>query len=234
MKTIKQTMAACLLFGASGVMSHAAVLYTYGGQLVNEASVSLPGLGISRSSSATDTLYFRFTVTAPASNKDTENYFAGFQFYDGGSEGVGVGNTWNFYAYSAYATASGDLDIRSSNPDGVNLSGVPYQLVESSDTTTIVLRVDYVNGGNDSITVWLNPDLGLTEDAQSSSLITNFFANATFDSIRLREGGGGDGWNFSNIAIADSPTDLGFFAVPEPSTALLGAFGVMGLLRRRR
>ncbi|MCB1132062.1 MAG: PEP-CTERM sorting domain-containing protein, partial [Verrucomicrobiae bacterium] len=86
----------------------------------------------------------------------------------------------------------------------------------------------------DNITVWLNPNLALTEAAQSPSLTTNFFANASFDEIRLREGGGGNGWTFSDIVIAGNSTDTGFFAVPEPSAALLGAFGLIGLLRRRK
>ncbi len=190
------------------------VLYSFtGAQEVNETSISLSP-GISRDSSAVGTLYFKYTVAAPASNKDTENYFAGFQFYESGGERLGIGNSWNFYAYSAYATASGDLDLRSADLDGVNPSGVGYQLVESSDTTTIVFRVDYVSGGNDNITVWLNPNLALTEAGQSPSLTTNFSANATFDSIRLREGGGGGGWTFSEIAIAESATDAGFFAAP--------------------
>lgn len=93
--------------------------------------------------------------------------------------------------------------------------------------------MDFVSGGNDNITVWLNPDLGQTEAAQSSSLTTTFQANATFNEVRLREGGGGAGWTFSDIAVAQSGTDSGFF-VPETSSALLGGLGLLGLLRRRR
>jgi hypothetical protein len=44
-----------------------------------------------------------------------------------------------------------------------------------------------------------------------------------------------NGGTFS-VALADSNTDLilRFTAIPEPSTALLGGLGVLGLLRRRR
>lgn len=232
MKSVHKTLLASLLLGASTAPTHAAVLYHLTGpQLVNEANVSLSP-GVSRDNSATGTLYFRYTVTNPASNSTTENYFAGLQFNESGSERLGIGNTWDFYAYSAFATATGDRDLRSANPDGTNGSGDPYQLVESTDMTTIVFRVDYVNGGDDTITVWLNPNLGLTETAQSSSLTTNFFANATFNDIVLREGGGGDGWTFSDVAIAESFSEIA--AIPEPSATLLGAFGLIGVLRRRR
>ncbi|MBN8456403.1 MAG: hypothetical protein J0M04_00960 [Verrucomicrobia bacterium] len=211
----------------------AAVLYTNAGPISVDESLAgsnLPGLSLSRGSSAADTLYFKFTVTNPASNSTTENYYAGFQLWEGGGERLGVGNAWGAYAYSAFSTASGDLDLKSANPEPSQF----YQLVRNTDLTTIVIRVDFVNGGNDNVTVWLNPDLGLTEDAQSSSLTTTFQANATFNEIHLREGGGGGGWTYSDIAIAQNGMDTGFFAVPESSVALLGGLGVLSLLRRRK
>lgn len=229
MKAIHKPLLAGILFGASCALSNAAVLFTSPGQLVNEGNTSL-STGLSRDNSATGTLYFKYTVAFPASNNTTENYFAGYQLYEGGAERLGIGNGWNQYAYSAFATGTGDYDLNSSNPEPF----VNYQEVRSTDTITIVFRVDYVSGGNDAITVWLNPDLGLNEASQSASLTTSFFANATFNDIRLREGGGGGGWNFSNIAIAENSTDSGFFAVPEPSAALLGAVGLISLLRRKR
>jgi PEP-CTERM motif len=240
MKSTTTHLVTGVLLGASCVLSHAAVLYSYAGpQLVEDNNAfALSGLSLSRNSTATGTLYFKYTVTNPASNKDTENYYAGLSFYDGGAENLGVGNGWDPYAYSAFSggVPGGNLDLKSATPE----SGETYQLVRSTDITTIVIRVDFNSLANDNITVWLNPNLSLSEAAQSASLTTNFFANATFNNIYLREGDDGDlvnnaaGWNFSDIAIAENPTDTGFFAVPEPSAALLGAFGLLGLLRRRR
>lgn len=221
-----------IILGASMALSNAAVLYTNTGQLVNETGVTLPGMSISRDANATGTLYFKYTVTNPASNSTNENYFAALQLYEGGSERLGVGNGWDPYAYSAYNTSSGNKDLNSANPE----AGEVYQLVRNTDLTTIVFRIDFVSGGNDNISVWLNPNLAATEDAQSTSLVTSFTANATFNNILLREGGGGSGWNFSDIAIAENSTDAGFFAaaVPETSTSLLGALGMICLLRRKR
>ena len=49
---------------------------------------------------------------------------------------------------------------------------------------------------------------GATESDQPESLTTHFKANASFDQIRLRHGGGGDGWIFSEMAIATSFSDF--------------------------
>ncbi len=75
---------------------------------------------------------------------------------------------------------------------------------------TIVFRVQYVPGGDDIVTVWLNPNLsrGATDKNQLESLATKFKANASFNQIRLRHGGGGNGWIFSDMAIATSFSDF--------------------------
>jgi hypothetical protein len=90
-------------------------------------------------------------------------------------------------------------------------------LVRSTDVTTFVLRVNFKSGADDNITVWLNPDPNLAENAQNPALVTSFTANADFDTIYLREGGdNGAGWTFSNIVIAENSKDPGFFAEPGP------------------
>ena len=199
---------------AATQLAHAGVLYSLAGpQLVNETwNFAPPGLSLSRGANATGTLYFKYSITSPASNITNENYYAGMSFFDGANEHLGIGNGWGAWAYSAFNTATGDTDLKSTTPE----PGQPYQLVRATDTTTIVIRVDFNSGANDNVTVWFNPNFALSEAAQNPALTTTFTANADFDTIYLREGGGGAGWEFSNFVIAENATDLGFFAVPGP------------------
>jgi autotransporter-associated beta strand protein len=221
MKSTKNPFFAILLAGASMGAAQAGVLYTLAGpQTVDETwNFAPPGLSLSRGATATGTLYFKYTVTNPASNNTTESYYAGMSFFDGGNEHLGVGNGWGAWAYSCFGTAN--LDLRSATPD----PGQTYQQVRSTDVTTIVIRVDFNSGANDNVTVWLNPNLSLTEAAQNPALTTTFTANADFDTIYLREGGGGGGWTYSDFAIAENATDAGFFAVPLTTSTWDGGGG---------
>ena len=74
---------------------------------------------------------------------------------------------------------------------------------------TIVFKVQFVPGGDALVTVWMDPDLtpGMTEDGQLTLLTTQFRAKATFNQIRLRHGGG-EGWTFSDLAVATSFDDF--------------------------
>jgi signal transduction histidine kinase/ligand-binding sensor domain-containing protein len=73
-----------------------------------------------------------------------------------------------------------------------------------------MFKVQYVPGGDDLVTVWLEPNLSpdATENDQLESLTTHFKANASFDQIHLRHGGGGGGWIFSEMAIGTSFNDF--------------------------
>ena len=233
----KPLFAALLLYALPG-LAHADVLYSSAGpHLVSDnAAFPLPGLSLSRGATATGTLYFKYTVTHPASNSDTESYYAGMSFYDGGQEHLGIGNGWDQHAYSTFGTvgaisavgtvsASGIIDLNSATPE----PGATYQKVRSTDVTTFVIRVDFNSGANDTVTVWLNPNLSLSEGAQDSALTTTFTTDANFDTIFLREGGNnGGGWTFSDIAIAEKATDRGFFAVPVVSDVGIAAAGLVG------
>lgn len=214
MKPISTIHFAGLLLGLSAGLSQAGVLYTMAGpQLVDEVwNFAPPGLSLSRGAAASGTLYFKYTVTNPASNNTTEQYYAGMSFFDGGVEHLGIGNGWGPWAYSAFqgGLPGGNLDLKSATPE----PGQTYQQVRSTDVTTMVIRVDFNSGANDNITVWLNPNLALTEAAQNPALTTTFTADANFDTIYLREGGTGSGWTYSDFAIAEYATDAGFFAVP--------------------
>ena len=212
----------CLLI-APVLECRGAVLWTdLGSTLAYQTGDGTDILGgaVKRDDSATDTLYFKFHID-PLSDASTEEYFAGFELYEGGEERLGIGNALKAWAYSAFknvvigdTVVSDYVDLHTSRPEltgGTNPGGYqPYELPHRGLENTVVFKVKYVAGGDDLITIWLNPDLGpgATEASQPENLITSMSANASFDEIRLCHGGGGNGWIFSEMEIATSFTDF--------------------------
>jgi ligand-binding sensor domain-containing protein/signal transduction histidine kinase len=174
---------------------------------------------VKRDGSATDTLYFKVHVD-PLSDSSTEEYFAGFELFEAGEERFGVGNALKAWAYSAFKNVASDtdvshyVDLHTSRPElvgGTNAPAFqPYELPHRGLENTLVFKVKYIAGGDDQITIWLNPDLGpgATEESQPENLITSMTADASFDEIHLRHGGGGRGWIFSDMEITTSFADF--------------------------
>jgi ligand-binding sensor domain-containing protein/signal transduction histidine kinase len=210
-----------LLAWVGAATSRATVLWSdLSATLVYQTGVGSDILGgaVKRDDSSTDALYFKFHVD-PLSDTSTEEYFAAFELYDRDEERLGVGNALKAWAYSAFTADgpgdvnmnSGYIDLHSSRPEASGHgSFYDYENPHRGLESTIVFKVQYAAGGNDLVTVWLNPDLGpgASETAQSESLITRFNANASFDEIHLRHGGGGGGWIFSDMQIATSFSDF--------------------------
>ena len=205
-----------------GGATEAAVLWSdLGATLVHETGPGTDILGgvIRRDAAAADTLYFKFHVD-PRSDVSTEEYSSAFQLYEGDTGRLAVGNSWAAWAYSAFNTDAtgdsnkvfGDIDLHSARPETSSSPGVflPYELPRRGLERTVVFKVHYLPGQHGEITVWLNPDLrpGATEESQPESLTTRFAASATFDQVRLRHTGGGDGWTFSDMAIATRFADF--------------------------
>jgi ligand-binding sensor domain-containing protein/signal transduction histidine kinase len=173
---------------------------------------------VNRDATASDTLYFKFHVL-PHSDVSTEEYFAAFELFDADTEHLAVGNSLKAWGYSAYNTEAtgegntvkGDIDLHSGRPESGS-PGFPltYELPRHGIENTIVFKVEFIPGEPALVTVWLNPNLapGATEAAQPQSLTTQFRANATFTEIRLRHGGPGGGWTFSDMAIATAFSDF--------------------------
>jgi len=189
-------------------------------RLVHSSGPGLDILGgkVGRTDTNNDALYFKFHVD-PLSDAGSEPYFAGLQLFEGNQEHLGVGNAEEAWGYSAFNTSetgpsnliSGEFNLNSSHPEPVNLGKYRlYELVRHDVERTIIFKVQYVPGGDDLITVWLNPNLsrGWSEKNQPPNLTTKFKANARFDQIRLRHSGGGNGWIFSDMAIATSFDDF--------------------------
>ena len=188
---------------------------------------------VKRDDKASDALYFKFRVD-PLSDPADEPYYALFQLVESNQMRLGVGNAWEAWGYSAAYTSetgpsnkppneltyddSGEFNLRSAHPEAAPMGEtLPYELPSHNHPRTIVFKVQYVPGGDDLVTVWLDPNLthGATVDNQPDNITTKFKAKATFDAIRLRHGGsggirndGGNGWIFSDMAIATSFDDF--------------------------
>lgn len=181
---------------------------------------------VKRDDSSRDTLYFKFHVN-PLADATTEDYFAAFELYEGDAERLGIGNALKAWGYSAFFNPgdngdpgkAGYIDLRSSRPEPPSAGTLAnYELPRRGTERTVVFKVQYVAGGDDLVTVWLNPDLGpgANEVYQPESLTTRFSANASFDEIRLRHSGGGGGWTFSDMAVATSFSDFADTSSAKP------------------
>jgi signal transduction histidine kinase len=176
------------------------------------------GGAVRRNDTASDALFFKFRID-PLSDVASEEYYALFQLFEGDAFRLGLGNAPEAWGYSAAFAAEtgpdnklpGEYNLNSSQPEAGPLGEVKrYELPRHNDQRTLVFKVQYVPGGDDLITVWLSPDLsrGATDENQPESRTTKFKANASFDQIRLRHAGGGNGWIFSDMAIATSFNDF--------------------------
>lgn len=176
---------------------------------------------VKRDDTASDELYFKFHVD-PLSDAANEPYYALFQLSENGTNRLGMGNALEAWGYSAAYTAElgpsnkeaadgGEYNLNSAHPEGLGFGKFqPYELPSHNHEKTIVFRVQYVPHGDDLVTVWLEPNLGhgATAESQPEDLTTKFKADCSFNELRLRFDGGGNGWIFSDMAIATSFNDF--------------------------
>ena len=180
--------------------------------------VDILGGAVKRDDTANDVLYFKVHID-PLSDAASEPYFAFFQLNEGDTDRLAIGNAPEAWGYSAGYTSetgpsnavAGEFNLSSAHPEAAGL-GVfkPYELPSHNRERTIVFKVQYVPGGDDLVTAWLAPNVshGATAENQPEVLTTHFKANASFDQIRLRHSGGGNGWIFSDMAVATSFSDF--------------------------
>jgi two-component sensor histidine kinase len=180
--------------------------------------VDILGGVVQRDDKASDALFFKFKVD-PLSDAATEPYFAVFQLFAGDEPRLAVGNAPEAWGYSAFYTAEtgpsnavpGEFNLMSAQPEAAALGAVkPYEIVRHNQQRTLIFKVQFIPDADDLVTVWLSPNLGrgANEENQSEQITTKFKANATFDQIRLRHEGGGNGWIFSDMAVATSFRDF--------------------------
>ena len=204
-----------------GLPVHAAILWSDpGSRVIHFATAGSDLLGgtLKRDAKAADVLYFKFHVD-PLSDVSNEPYLALFQLVESNQFRLGLGNALEAWGYSAAYTAetgpsnrlAGEFNLRSAHPEASRLGEFqPYELPNHNHDKTIVFRVQYIPGADAMVTVWLDPNLthGATAENQPESITTKFKANACFDEIRLRHDGGGNGWIFSDMAVATSFNDF--------------------------
>ena len=176
----------------------------------------------SRDNTGAGTLYFKFRVN-PLSDTlqkaEGRKFLAGMLFCQNERENLGVGNDRFTWAYSAFCAG---IHPHDQTEEQVTLHAAamesgrlgPYLGMRNGVLKTIVVKVEYVPGADDRVTVWVDPDLspGATERSQSDRIVTRFTADASFDRIRLVHRGEGPGWVFDDLVVATSFDDF----LPEP------------------
>ncbi len=139
---------------------------------------------------------------------------------------LGDGGISNFYARTYIKSTTGGFLMAL----GTGAGAVTYGTTVLSLNTpyTVLVRYDFATGLlNDTGALFINP---ITEDGVGETpyvaATTIGGEPTTIGSVHLRQGAAGS----SAGVTVDSIT----FAVPEPASAVLGAFGLLGILRRRR
>ncbi len=99
---------------------------------------------------------------------------------------------------------------------------------------TFTLNDSYTN--NSYVTFTLDTPLIMNEDSDFGFFFVYDQVDGTEDRFRYREGSNGGRISIGTTVHAVSTRQMEYYVqvVPEPSAALLGAFGLLGLLRRRR
>jgi autotransporter-associated beta strand protein len=173
---------------------------------------------------ASGTLYFSFLARNASGSLDGTDDFAGFELFDDGSEVLGIGNNWGAWAYSLFGI-SGDVDL-------TNNAGNFF----SMDATVhlFVARIDYASGGNDTVTVWMDPDISVSEGSQGNLYRRTFTGNAAFNRIALRSGSNNNdnNWDYDEIRFGSSwasVTPSGVAITAQPASVAQQCGGSTGV-----
>lgn len=153
------------------------------------------------------------------SGKPTENgSYGGITFYETQADSDSnqrflIGNTWPGSGHDVWQMTNGTATTE------LNYSGMK----------TAVARMDL---GAGTVSLWLGAT-GSPVDVSGTPIATASGLSLTnLGGIRINGLDNNVAQSFDNLVIGEFLTDVD--AIPEPSTALLGAFGALALLRRRR
>ena len=141
------------------------------------------------------------------------------------------GSSSLFFGRIYAKSATGGYTLAFASSSGTPAAAAYGTTVLSLNTSyNILFRYDYVAGTtNDTGSLWVNPtsEDGSTDTAYVGLTVLGVDPTVAINTINLRQG------NASNAATL-TVDNLSVYTIPEPATALLGAFGLLGLLRRRR
>jgi hypothetical protein len=143
-------------------------------------------------------LYTTFSMVFEDLNGETGGGggFGGLHFYNGNNEKLLIGNNWGSVNWSYDAA----------NWGGGNISDFPITLGEWH---TFVVKTVFMAGAPDNVSVWLDPNLSLTEAGQPHPPV-GILADVAFDNIHVRAGNNTASASYSNIVIsAASPFAAG-------------------------
>ena len=187
------------------------------------------GTGLIGGGSVAGTLYIRFDGGLITSHG--LNQFAFFQTQRGSTTncadldpgaGLDVGNGWGSDAYLALVNITASRADFTAGPLNQSLH-------------TFIMKINYVAGAGESATMWFDPTEGVNEAGQSGIVRSSGAGNLAFDTFVLRVGNNNSNWRFDNVKFGTAFSDV--FAVPEPASMTLLAFGLAGFagfIRRRR
>jgi len=140
---------------------------------------------------------------------------------------LGDGGANNFFARAFIRSNGIGFQMAASSSSGTPTYGTT--VLRFGTTYQLLMRYDFVAGlANDTGALFINPTtFDGSGDTPYVAMTTIGTDATTISSVHLRQGG-------STVA-ATLIIDNIFVAIPEPSSAmLLGAMGILGVLRRRR
>lgn len=175
------------------------------------------------------------TLSIPVANNAITTLFLQFRPNSGGTFDTMIGlsptaanidatNAWQDYGVMPFYTGNLRADLvggGTGTAPGTDTLDIWYNMWVVIDTNDGVEKYDiYTSTGTDAATL-----------AIGNAVMRNGLGGGTFEAIGFSQNGTGT-IDFDNIYLS-SGLDL-TNPVPEPSVALLGGLGLMGLLRRRR
>jgi hypothetical protein len=149
-----------------------------------------------------------------------------------------IGNSGsNFGATVWLQAATGGYNIGLANKSNStpNYSSTVYAL---NDVVFLVGSYEFVTGaGNDVSNLWINPTATTfgTVSAPTATLTAVGGTDlASINQFIIRGANGSPAGEIDELRVGSSWASVTPVAVPEPASAVLGAFGLLALLRRRR